>query len=254
MLHALVTNDDGIDTAFLQALVKGLKTRFNVTVAAPKSEQSWIGRAMSRRRDVHWERSADIAGCAAYAIDGTPSDCVNIALGHLLAHPPDIVCSGINIGFNASLPLIFTSGTVAGAMEGAFWGLPAIAFSHHIEKKDFEHLTLHRGHSSASIHTSLQAAARIAADLAMEALETAADRPIVHNINFPCNTHADTPLEITRPAPNRFTSLFHKKSDDTFTFRYSTRASTPPADSDFACLQRGHISRSILDLSQIAHV
>ena len=98
--HALVTNDDGIESAFLHRLVEALLPDFQVSVAAPAFEQSWIGRAISRRREVEVIQSPSIfpSGVDAWAISGTPTDCVNIALGNLLPKLPDIVISGINIG------------------------------------------------------------------------------------------------------------------------------------------------------------
>ena len=123
---ALVTNDDGIDSAFLHRLVEALAKDFEVAVAAPAFEQSWIGRAISRRTEVEVIPSPSHfpSGVQAWAVSGTPTDCVNIALGNLLDRQPDIVVSGINIGFNTTETLILCSGTIAGAMEGAQWGLP----------------------------------------------------------------------------------------------------------------------------------
>ena len=115
--HALVTNDDGIDSIFLHRLVDALLPDFRVSVAAPAFEQSWIGRAVSRHREVEVLQSPALfpEGVDAWAISGTPTDCVNIALGNLVQGPVDIVLSGINIGFNTTETLILSSGTVAGA-------------------------------------------------------------------------------------------------------------------------------------------
>ena len=129
---ALVTNDDGIDSYFLQVLVRRMQENFEVCVAAPSKEQSWIGRGMTRRDPVTVESFNDL-GVPAWKIGGTPTDCVNIALGCLLEQKPDIVVSGINLGMNVTLPMILASGTVAGALEGSFWGIPSIAFSQNIE-------------------------------------------------------------------------------------------------------------------------
>src|SRR5690554_6084905 len=152
--HVLVTNDDGIDSFFLRCLVEGLMESFRVTVAAPMGEQSWIGRALSRNREVHVAECEDFP-CRAFALDGTPSDCVNIALGHLLQDDfPELVCSGINIGFNATLPLILSSGTIAGAIEGACWGLPALAFSHQIPPSEYETLRQNHGQAKGALAES----------------------------------------------------------------------------------------------------
>jgi 5'-nucleotidase len=78
--------------------------------------------------------------CPTWIVDGSPGDCVNIALAHLVDAQPDAVVSGINVGVNASLPLILASGTVAGAWEGASHGLPAIAFSQMLPRDAFNKL------------------------------------------------------------------------------------------------------------------
>ncbi len=129
--HALVTNDDGIESAFLHRLVDALLPDFRVSVAAPAFEQSWTGRSMTRHGEIEAIHSPSIfpEGVEAWAISGTPTDCVNIALGNLLPEKPNIVLSGINIGFNTTETLILSSGTIAGAIEGVLWDLPAMAFS-----------------------------------------------------------------------------------------------------------------------------
>lgn len=249
--HLLVTNDDGIDSYFLKMLVEGLQTQFKVTVAAPLNEQSWIGRALSRRRDVSWEQRDMFPGCEAYAIDGTPSDCVNIALSHLLTEKPDAVCSGMNIGYNATLSLILTSGTVAGAMEGAFWGLPAVAFSHQVPSSEFEQVTQNKGHTTGPLSDSLKAAGRIAATMAEEAIQSHNHKPIVHNVNFPFQTHADTPIQQTQLAPFKLGSLFTPKNEQTFHFRYTDNKPDAGDIYDYNCLQKGNISRSVLDYTRL---
>ena len=129
--HALVTNDDGIESAFLHRLVEALLPHFRVSVAAPVLEQSWTGRSMTRHGELEAIHSSSHFpdSVEAWAISGTPTDCVNIALGNLLPKKPDIVLSGINIGFNTTESLVLSSGTVAGAIEGVLWDLPAMAFS-----------------------------------------------------------------------------------------------------------------------------
>lgn len=254
--HVLVTNDDGIDSGFFHALVDALAKRFRVTIAAPDTERSWIGRAVSRHSDVQLtDRSADFPHCStAYALSGTPTDCVNIALAHLCQHDlPDAVCSGINIGFNAGLALIYSSGTVAGAMEGAFRGLPALAFSLALNAEQFEAMRLSRGNNiPPEILESLLHSAEHAAHMCAEVIRSQpkAEAPApVHNINFPMPTAADTPIERTNPLPSAMPPLFRRASDaaNSFTFRY-TPVPTHTGETgnyDIPCLERGHISYSV---------
>ena len=103
-MRLLVTNDDGIGCVFLHELVRALiAADHQVFVVAPKIEQSWTGASKSRHRPVRSE-SADLGlRCPTWIVDGTPSDCVNIGIDHLLPEPPEAVLSGINVGLNASL-------------------------------------------------------------------------------------------------------------------------------------------------------
>jgi 5'-nucleotidase len=252
--HALVTNDDGIESAFLHRLVEALLVDFTVSVAAPASEQSWIGRAVSRHGEVEVIHNSSLfpAGVEAWAISGTPTDCVNIALGNLLPALPDIVISGINIGYNTSETLILSSGTVAGAIEGALWDLPAIAFSKCVPHNQFEAIRDSKGQTTGDYSDSLASAADYARRIALDTLRTPPGPGCVVNINFPLGTCASTLLEETVPAKIRLGSLYAETSPGKYSFRYSDGAILEPhARSDRAALDRGSISRSLLDFGRI---
>ena len=112
----------------------------------------------------------------AWAISGTPTDCVNIALGHLLEDTPDIVVSGINIGYNTTEALILSSGTIAGAIEGAQWGIPAIAFSMCLPNEACLNIARSKGHDIGSFAPSLQCASQHALNMANQTLQTPPNR------------------------------------------------------------------------------
>ncbi|MEM9226727.1 MAG: 5'/3'-nucleotidase SurE [Verrucomicrobiota bacterium] len=251
---ALITNDDGIDSWFLRVLVEAMVESFEVTVAAPMGEQSWIGRAMSRRREVHLAEYHDFP-CTAYALDGTPADCANIAMGHLVGRTPDIVCSGINLGYNACLPLILSSGTIGGAMEGAFWGLPAIAYSHVIPQVEFEKIRANHGRVEGDFAQSLKHAADFARDFALKLVGTATDSPVVHNINFPKRTTGETEVIRTQPAPIKMQSLFMRETTGSFRFGSVERDPEPhEGQDDMKALNDGMISHTVLDISSLGRL
>jgi len=255
MPKALVTNDDGIESFFLRALVEALLPKFEVTVAAPTSEQSWIGRAFSRVGSINASEYNDF-DCPAWAISGTPSDCVNIALGHLLSpeQQPDIVLSGINIGYNSAMPFILSSGTIGGALEGTFWGLPALAFSHTVPVNEFVTVRANDGKVKGELARSLKHAAEHATTMAVDALNEKCDGLKVHNVNFPINTNSETPIETTEPAIFQIGSLFNKTADGSFEFGFPAKYKhiRSGKNTDYACInQRGNISRTILDYSTL---
>ncbi|MEC9227831.1 MAG: 5'/3'-nucleotidase SurE [Verrucomicrobiota bacterium] len=254
--HALVTNDDGIDSLFLQRLVNALLPQFKVSVAAPTQEQSWMGRSMSRHGEVEVLRydAAFPAGVKAWSVNGTPTDCVNIALGNLLQEKPDIVLSGINIGYNTTQTLILSSGTVAGAIEGTLWDLPAMAFSKCIPKEQFELISKSKGLVDPDLDSSLKAAAAHAARMALETLQDTSHLGCVINVNFPYQTSAQSEIVDTVPAKLRLGRLFAETSPGKFTFRYSDGIEIDPtAKTDRSALSSGRISRSILDFSRIGN-
>ena len=192
--RVLITNDDGVDSGFLQALAQALATQYEIFIAAPSEEQSWIGRAVSRHRTVKVEDYAASYPYAsqAWAISGTPTDCVNIALGHLLERTPNIVISGINIGYNTTEALILSSGTIAGAIEGAQWGLPAIAFSMCLPNDAFVQIARSKGHEIGPFKTSLRHACEHAVKIAAQTLQASPKTGSVRNINFPIETKPDS--------------------------------------------------------------
>lgn len=252
--HALVTNDDGIESLFLHRLVEALLPRFRVSVAAPTTEQSWIGRAMTRRGeiDVHHCPSTISGTEEVWSIGGTPTDCINIALGHLLPEKPDIVVSGINIGYNTTEALILSSGTIAGAIEGAFWGLPAIAFSKCVPSALFMEVSGSKGRTTGLFSESLGTAAQTAARMSQEALASPPPTGTVLNINFPPETTEGTSIVDTRPAKIEFGSLFEESAPGKFRFRYHDGMMVhAEAGTDRAALDAGHISRSLLDFSKV---
>ena len=124
MRRILVTNDDGYRSEGLLALADALRTIGDVTIVAPMTEASAIGHALTLRHPLRLERMAD----NLYAVEGTPTDCVNIAVTHVLRALPDLVVSGINKGWNLGDDVTY-SGTVSGALEAALLGVQAMSVS-----------------------------------------------------------------------------------------------------------------------------
>jgi 5'-nucleotidase len=119
--HILLTNDDGIDAPGLAAVHDRLAERWDVTVVAPSEDQSGTGLTMNTELQIERHERG-------YALEGTPADCVEVALGGLDVHP-DLVVSGCNPGPNIGAHTLGRSGTVGAAIEAGFAGTPAIAVS-----------------------------------------------------------------------------------------------------------------------------
>jgi 5'-nucleotidase len=116
-MRILITNDDGIYSPGLLTLANSFLSIAQVTVVAPDAEKSAVGHSITITHPLRVKEIQGNGGLFGYAVNGTPADCVKIALGAIMEHPPDLVISGINHGLNTGTNIMY-SGTVSGAMEG----------------------------------------------------------------------------------------------------------------------------------------
>jgi len=123
-MHILLSNDDGFQSPGIQCLADALASKSRVTIVAPDRNRSGASNSLTLEDPIR----ARIIAENIVSVDGTPTDCVHLAITGLLEEEPDIVVSGINAGANMGDDVLY-SGTVAAAMEGRFLGLPAIAVS-----------------------------------------------------------------------------------------------------------------------------
>jgi 5'-nucleotidase len=176
----LITNDDGIYSEGVKLLARALAEVGDIIVVAPDREQSAAGHSLTLHRPLRIRRMEK----DWYAVDGTPTDCVNLAVMSLLENdPPDLVASGINFGLNLGDDVTY-SGTVSATFESSLLGIPSIAFSQEVGE-----------------HFSFEPAARFAAALVRTVLERD-DLPsdLLLNVNFPA--------DVARGL--RFTKLGHR--------------------------------------------
>jgi 5'-nucleotidase len=161
-MKILVSNDDGYLAPGIAALADALAGIAEITVVAPDSNRSGSSNSLTLDRPLRVYRAAN----GFYSINGTPSDCVHIALTGIMAQRPDLVVSGINQGQNMGDDTLY-SGTVAAATEGFLFGIPAIAFS------QVQHGWAH-----------LDAAARVAREIVLRRFEQL-QKPWLLNVNIP---------------------------------------------------------------------
>jgi 5'-nucleotidase len=164
MTRILVTNDDGIHSPGIIALAEALEALGDVLVVAPAHEMSAASHSLTLTRPLR----IDEIDARHYSVDGTPTDCVTLAMNHILKDdPPDLVVSGINKGGNLGDDVTY-SGTVAGALEASIYGLPGIAVSL-VQRTDFD----------------FRHAAEFAAELARRVLGDGLPRGTLLNVNIP---------------------------------------------------------------------
>lgn len=170
-MRILVSNDDGYLAPGLQALVDVARRFGDVTVVAPEQNHSGASNSLTLARPL----SVNLAANGFYFVNGTPTDCVHVALTGLLDPLPDLVLSGINNGQNMGDDTLY-SGTVAAAMEGHLFGIPSIAFS--LVDKGWTHL---------------DGAAHWAGRLLQRYLEAPLPPSLLLNVNLPNRAAADVP-------------------------------------------------------------
>jgi 5'-nucleotidase len=166
-MKILISNDDGYLAPGINALAEQLATIAEIVVVAPDSNRSGSSNSLTLDRPLRMQRAAN----GFYSINGTPSDCVHIALTGMLEQRPDLVVSGINQGQNMGDDTLY-SGTVAAATEGFLFGIPAIAFSQ-------------VNHGWAE----LDSAARLARDIVLRKLDSL-HQPFLLNVNIPNRPYA----------------------------------------------------------------
>ena len=182
-MRILIANDDGYLAPGLAALVTAMQGLGEIEVIAPEQNASGTSNALTLNRPLQvFEGSAAAGSPRVRFVNGTPSDCVHVALTGLLGYRPDLVLSGINQGANMGDDTLY-SGTVAAAMEGYLFGVPAIAFSQ-----------VHKGWSE------LAAAGQVARALVQQLLERGlGGTPFLLNVNIPNRPDAlSLPRRITR--------------------------------------------------------
>jgi 5'-nucleotidase len=187
----MVTNDDGIHSYGLQALTQTLASIGSVVVVAPDRERSAVGHSLT----LHSPLRADEISDNHFAISGTPTDCVNLAIHGLLDKQPDLIVSGINKGGNLGDDLTY-SGTVAAAMEATLMGVPSFAVSLDSESYTFD---------------DFLPGAEISADIARLILKNGLPADTFLNVNVPSGT--PSAVHLTRQGKRRYTSKVEKKFD-----------------------------------------
>lgn len=222
----LLTNDDGIGAPGLTALRRALARLGEVTVVAPGRELSGCAHSITLRVPVVVEERPDER---TYVLSGSPADCVKVAVLALLPQRPDLVVSGINLGANVGVNVLY-SGTVAAALEGVIFGIPSVAAS-----------------LLWSPEPDFRAAAETVLSIIEQMLEMGFPREVALNINIP--SWQGRPILGVRVAPQCPIELGeayrnHTESDGraAYVLTYGDRKPHIPPESDWALLKQGYVT------------
>jgi 5'-nucleotidase len=230
----LVTNDDGVHSEGIHALADALRGLGEVTIVAPHAEASAIGHALTLRRPLRLETVRD----GVYEVDGTPTDCVNIAVTQVYRRIPDLIVSGINKGYNLGDDITY-SGTVAGALEGALLGVPSIAVSIERSAETYEF-----GPSAA-----------IAASVAEAVLSRGLDPRVFLNINVPPGQPRG--IRVTCQGKRNHVTVVAERMDPRsrpyFWIEEGQNLWEPHDQSDYQAVTEGYVSITPLQPDMTAH-
>jgi len=234
MPRILVTNDDGVHAEGIRLLAEAVEPYGEITVVAPIQEASAIGHALTLRRPLRIDTISD----RVYAIDGTPTDCVNIAITHILRGKPDLIVSGINKGWNLGDDVTY-SGTVSGALEGALLGIPSVAFS------------AQRVKDAADYEPAVKAAALVTAAV----LERGMPKFTLLNVNTPWG--ANKGFRVTVQAKRNHVTTVSERIDPRHRAYYWIEEGEnewePHDRSDYQAVRDGYVSITPLQPDMTAH-
>lgn len=235
-MRILITNDDGIYSPGIEALVDELGGRHDVWVVAPDGERSGMSHSLSLRDPIKVQR----VGEQRYAIGGSPADCVIVGItGIMQEYPPDVVLSGINLGPNLGTDVTF-SGTAAAARQASYMGYPGLALSMYALAPPF---------------ALPPAAGFIGKNL--ERLVELWEESLFININFPNSTEGASGYAITTPARRLYVdSLQH--FDAPAGVRYYFLSGTPRQSSledgsDWQAVEQGKVAISPISVDPVNH-
>jgi len=231
-MHIMVTNDDGIHAAGIKALASALRELGEVTVVAPDRERSAAGHSLTLHSPLRVFELRE----GFFAVDGTPTDCVNMGIHSLLPSRPDLVVSGINHGSNLGDDITY-SGTVAAAIEATLMGIPAIAVS----LASFDR----KGH--------FPAAAQVAVRVARQVLVNGLPPDTFLNVNVPnCPGEEMNPPLVTRQGKRSFVGTIVGKTDPRGRKYYWIGSGEADFNdyegTDFHAINRNHVSITPLHL------
>lgn len=252
MKKILLTNDDGVYSTGLKAAYDSVRDIGEVTVVAPSTQKSGVGRGISIFEPLRVSL-ANVNGFSAYAVAGTPTDSVIIGLFSILKEQPDLVLSGFNVGENISTDTVTTSGTIGAALEAASYGIPAIAASIQVidEGDKFDD---HRTYSY-DFEVGIRIVNRIARKVISWGLPEGVD---LLNVNIPRHASMDTEIEITRLARKIFLTGVEERFDPRGRPYYWINGElirdAEEGTDVRAVMKNGHISVTPLSLDSTARV
>ena len=236
----LLTNDDGIHAPGLAAMERELQQLGDVNVVAPAHEQSGVGHSITFLTPLVCQEVFAGDRRRGWAVEGSPADCVKIGIFEFCRPRPDLIVSGINGGLNAGINVLY-SGTVAAAIEGAFFGITSVAVSLEFDE-----------------HAQFDRAAWIARQIIQQILDAKHPDARLYNINIPTAAVRGQPQVRTVPmSVERYGEHFIKRKDPRGRDYYWATGDPPPRhgrhETDLSALEKGFVTLTPLQYDMTRH-
>ena len=245
-MRILLTNDDSHDSPLFLIAIELLKAYGELTIVVPAEEQSWQGKSMTRYGPLYVDK-IDLHGTPAYSVTGTPADCVNLALYNLMDSKPDIVVSGVNLGFNTGLGFLLASGTVGACFEANIAGLPGLALSQEVSFEDHREWDATRSFNDAAV-AEMRDILEQALPLIWEELVIAqGQHRTTWSVNLPHHLK-QAELVHTRLGQTYYEQAFAQRGDQ-YHHQLARFEIDQDADTDLVVVRQGLISAAHIDLS-----
>jgi len=228
-MQILLTNDDGIYAPGLAAMERALAKFGDVCVVAPATEQSGVGHSITFLSPLVCKEIYDGDRRRGWAVEGSPADCVKLGIFEHCPRQPDLIVSGINGGLNAGINVLY-SGTVAAAIEGAFFGITSIAVSLEFDE-----------------HADFDKAAQMAEPLIEQILAQKSDEPQLYNLNIP-TAAIESPqgVKVVPMGVARYGEHFIKRTDPKGRSYFWATNDPPPRsggqETDLTMLEQGFVT------------
>jgi len=245
-LHILLTNDDSHDSPLFLIVIELLKHYGDLTIVVPAEEQSWQGKSMTRYGPLYVDR-IDLHGTPAFSVTGTPADCVNLGIYNLLESKPDIVVSGVNLGFNTGLGFLLASGTVGACFEANIAGLPGLALSQEISFEDHREWDTNRCFSDAAVAEMRDILERALPPIWEELVVRQGQHQTTWSVNLPRHLQQAEVVH-TRLGRTYYEQAFQQKGDQ-YHHKLARFEIDQDPDTDFVVVRQGRISAAHIDLS-----
>ena len=251
-MHILLTNDDSYDSPLFHILYDVLKQQgHTLTCIMPATEQSWKSKSMTRFGRLQLEEQ-NIDGRSFYTFEGSPADCINFGIYQLCESKPDLVVSGVNMGYNVSLSYILSSGTIGAAMEGYLADCPALSLSQQLVPELYKHWNESRSfpqeafdHLKDQVLSVLNKAEPMFPEL-IQSKELWA-------LEMPYQLTGDWEIKKSLPSQAHYGNAFIKNEDGSYSHCSPRLENDDNPESDINIMHSGHVAFNRLNFKSLCH-